>query len=308
MATEQILILFPITGDVEKLNVSKYGLKIYKMDSPYFLEILDDELHSRLENKLRAISHYELEEYCYVVVEKEGTKNLWGFFNLLKMIKPSSVMPIAELSVTFYMKQRKRKKLQIPSTSVWPLDIDKSLDNPLRISGAQIPLINTLLINYFNSRENQAFNKLGTIYFEAITQEKRYLKLLILMMIVESLITGDDNQGISYKIRRLCAVILGSSGEMSQQIFDNVSKIYSVRSKIVHSADERKLTEKMVDYLHYVVCELLNTILISNCEPKTLFDYTTRYGFGDRKKLIKDLGLKSDRRFIDNYSKFNNVL
>jgi hypothetical protein len=219
----------------------------------------------------------------------------------LLIIKPSNLQPIAEVRVNFISKNGQKKLWQTTSVTYYPVDISTAIDKTL-IMAAGFNLFDQLLAAYADLSNRTALNRLITTYFDAIQDNKPHIKFIMLMMIVETLLGDDKEAGINYKIRRTCAVFLGEDFKMSETIFANINKIYSARSKIVHNATYEACTEEMIDYLHHLVCEVFNTLLLSKIKFHEVFKIVNQYGYGERKKLLKDNGLGKDNRFISNYS------
>jgi hypothetical protein len=103
--------------------------------------------------------------------------------------------------------------------------------------------------------------------FEAGTPEER---LINLMVALEAMFSPDDNQELSYKIKQYAAQLLGQTSAERVVIFKNLTKIYKLRSGIVHgSLDIDKYqtntlvpTEQLIQLVSIVRRSILRLIVL----------------------------------------------
>ena len=203
-----------------------------------------------------------------------------------------------KIDVIFY-KNENGKFIDTPGSSgasIWNFKTT-ALDEPLILYNSNAPLIKNGFNQYINSSQKY-LHKLVSLYGEAMNNDG-YLRFLVLMMLIESLIFDDDKQGIRYKIRRFCAVLLGDTIDESERIYKDIGTLYNIRSEIVHSAKFDKLLPKMVEYLSLVSSELINTLILLKYDHKDALYLTTKYGFGQRKLIFKERNVKLNKRFFD---------
>ena len=108
---------------------------------------------------------------------------------------------------------------------------------------------------------------------------------LALCMSLENLING--SQELSYRLKRTASILCGNSEENSEIIFKNLTKIYNLRSKIVHCEiyTPKEIYTK-IEYLQHLVSRVLIELLIHNIQTnKELDSKITRLGFGQRKLI-----------------------
>ena len=86
-------------------------------------------------------------------------------------------------------------------------------------------------------KATKVFQELIGLYGRAYGEGKYYFKYLLLFMIVESFISDSDNGSIVYKLRRMCATLIGEDMEQCQAIYKGASDAYNIRSKLVHRAN-----------------------------------------------------------------------
>jgi hypothetical protein len=123
-------------------------------------------------------------------------------------------------------------------------------------------------------------------------------------MTIESLIKDDEITGVIYKVRRLCAVLVGTTQEDCEMIFNNTRDAYNVRSKLVHSAKNEIGNAKYLPYLHSLVCELGLFILLSDTTLENIFKISNKIGYGQKQSLIKIKSLKSYSYLTNNWLNF----
>ena len=56
----------------------------------------------------------------------------------------------------------------------------------------------------------------------------------------------------------------------------------------------------MIVYLNYVVCEVLNTLLLTGIKYDEVFSITNKYGYGQRTLILQNHKVKRDLRYTDN--------
>ena len=301
ITTEKFTIVFPVYGKMDEIKIGKYGLKIFNITSELFSAVLNDKgLDKGLKNKLDYIFAYELEKYCFVIHTTNNDKNMWSFFHFLCFIKPSNITPLASIEVRYHRLRGRKTIFQIGGSSTWPdANIDLAMKHCLCLPG-EFNLFHKQLDKFINLPNDSSFHKVLNIYFEAVLNKKPYLKFLVLNMLIETLIGTDKEAGISYKIRRTCAVLLGSDEEKCSQIYANINDVYAARSTLVHSASTSKMSNAMIVYLNYVVCEVLNTLLLTGIKYDEVFSITNKYGYGQRTLILQNHKVKRDLRYTDN--------
>lgn len=118
------------------------------------------------------------------------------------------------------------------------------------------------------------------------------MEYLNLCISLESIIDGKTE--LVYRIKRNVAIICGIDELHCQTIFKNITKIYDLRSTIVHG--EEYEYKKIFEYSPYLRCLISQLIieLISlniNVNKGELGNRLTRIGFGDKDKLSNNYKL-----------------
>lgn len=163
----------------------------------------------------------------------------------------------------------------------------------LCIYDREIKYVNSLLQKFLTNVKPSFFIKLMNIYQEAFYEKTNYIKYMLFMMILESLIIDDTNTGISYKIARMCAVLVGENSELAGHVLSKTKECYNIRSKLIHQAKNEISNGNCLLFIHSVICEILILFIILEPNEKTnIFQLTTPLGFGQRATLIKNTKLK----------------
>ena len=108
-----------------------------------------------------------------------------------------------------------------------------------------------------------------------------HLSFLTLMISLETLLNPGE-QELTYKISRNAAVLLGKKDNNSKDIFDEIKKLYSKRSKIVHTGKSDIINGedlfKLRKYVRYSIKEI-NKI---GKTGKELWDLLNSRGFSEK--------------------------
>lgn len=122
-------------------------------------------------------------------------------------------------------------------------------------------------------------------YINSFTVSHLHFAYIALCMSLENLISG--SQELSYRLKRTTAILCGNTETNSETIFKNLTKIYNLRSKIVHGEiyTPQEIYTK-IEYLQNLVSRVLIELLIHNIKTnKELDAITTKLGFGQRSLL-----------------------
>jgi len=113
----------------------------------------------------------------------------------------------------------------------------------------------------------------------------RGLAFLSLMISVEAFFCASQNE-ITYQVSRNAAVLLGKSEGESNEIFDDIKKLYSKRSKLVHGKqDKNPITLKDILRLRYYVRESIKSIYKLDLDQDDLLRILNESGFGQSPLL-----------------------
>ena len=122
-------------------------------------------------------------------------------------------------------------------------------------------------------------------YLTSYSASHIHYQYLTLCIALESIISG--NQELIYRIRRSVAILCGKDLFNCHRIYDNLNKLYTLRSKIIHgeSFDYKKVAEYLPP-LKSIVSRTIIELLIHNIPTNTELNLKiTEVGFGDRTKI-----------------------
>lgn len=149
--------------------------------------------------------------------------------------------------------------------------------------------VNEFIRNYFSKlNSNKYIDFIIGNYISSYDVSQHEFQFLSLCICLEAVIEGTNE--LNYRLRRSVAIICGENEYIAEFIFQNLKKVYTLRSKIVHGGDFD--IQKVIDYTYYlraIVSRLLIELLIHDIpSTKLLDDIITKIGFGDRNKISKN--------------------
>lgn len=297
---------------IEKIRYNYLGIKSVKLFSTEYEQLIEEiyAFESSFPEEFRdfkAFNNHEISLLFY----SENQRALDEFFYFLILLRPSKIQKWLEVDTHFPdadMRKHYGNKHTTGNEAIWEtalnLHVETKAENIFKLQDSDISFANKLLRKYLSLSKTPTYRHFLSLYYRAYIEETDFFKYLLLFITIESFITGDDKTGVTYKIRRFCAVIAGDSLHDSQLIYDKTAEAYSVRSSLVHNAKNKLPEARYLQYLHSLVCELGILILIGNLNKETLFNMTTALGFGQRNQLIKDKVFKNYRNILINSVNF----
>jgi hypothetical protein len=259
-----------------------------------------------LQEEFQLFQYYHGEDIS-LLFYSEKEEYLDKLHDLLTLLRPSKISKWLSFDTYYvdYKQGRKRVKQHLTHgysiwTSIHDLYDDLLDDDIFFLLTHECDFVNKIIARYDVLTKSSSYTKFMGLYRRAYIERKNYFKYLLLFMIVESLIKDDETTGVVFKIRRLCAVLVGTTIEECQTIFDNTKQAYNIRSKLVHSAKNEISSAKYLPFLHSLVCELGIMILISGLDIDKVFAAVNVLGFGQKNTLISQQVFKSKRLLMEN--------
>lgn len=273
---------------------------------------LNSEKHKKIENQFKfslqstkLVSTLKQDKYCYIFYSKNNStlKELYNFF---RIIKKSKLRIITEIQ--FY----KDSPGYSASDNSGAVSSQLASEDFLVFYQDKSKFIAILWEKYFQIINKKTRTELENKIVKTVRLlndadyfYESHLKLIFLVMILEMISLSGDKEAVKFKIRRTIAVLVGYDKELSERIYQNLSKIYDDRSSVLHSASDKHLDKidlEKIDYLYCLVSEIAVTLLLIKDEKnKTVFDLANQIGFGEREKLIDDkYKVHKNDFFIDN--------
>ena len=292
----EVPILINSSYDLSKFKFSlkKNRFKICDVKSSEFEKYIESLHPGKL--SLKAIREERVCDNKYAIIKdncsditiEDNENDIYNVFHLLLIIFPS------DLSIYWIMKYKESEGNVQHSINKYFFPYNN--DNPLTSSEEYLDEINDFIniaferLNYINKQHKNLYVKV-TIgnYINSFNQltliEYRYLALCIAL---ESIISG--NNELTYRISRSAAILCGRDKEECETIFNNVKKIYKLRSKIVHGEkfDRSNLNNYFI-MLRNLVSRVIIELLIHNIEEnRELDDRITAIGYGNRNNISEN--------------------
>jgi hypothetical protein len=285
--------VYPAT--LSKLNYKHFDISGMSVASPDFKSIINEisGLENTFKQFLDELHYIDGEKISYVLFSKDE-ENLIRFFSFLTILRPSRIFVWVSFethSEDFSDFEPGARNL-LGTFSEWEkihIYYDSKKEGDLfYLLDQDLAFANHLLRNFKRFYEsNKSFPEFIGLYGRAYVEEKHYFKYLLLLMILESFISGSGNENIKYKLCRMCATLIGQNTEECQSIYDGARKAYDIRSNLVHSANF-KIDRSYLLFVHSMVCEILLLLLVCGIDKGKVFDISTQMGFGQRNNLCKE--------------------
>lgn len=285
-------------SDLSYLDFSKYNARVLKVSDPEFKLFLD-----RYPSPQDPDYNWEIFKEMYD--ELHGTQELYVLFpkniqaqyseqDILLCFKVMLLLFPSDLTITYIVSFQIIDKNTLHYCGDIGYDfhstgIEDYYDNFIYINDKFLDEINEF-INLFKLRYKRisfAKNALDSYLnsFRASDNAQAYLNLCICL---ESIIEGTTE--ISYRIKHHIALLCSDNKESAEIIFNNLNKIYTLRSKIIHG--ETYSLEKIEDYLPYLRClvsrMIIEIILLNVPERKKLDNILTFSGYNKKPNLSRD--------------------
>lgn len=297
---------------IQSIKCEYLGVKWVKIFSKEFVELTSQisDFENSIKEELDLYKFYHAHEVsCLFYSESE--KSITDLFNFLILLRPSRIREWLTFETYYSNDFTSNKKIfqhQTNGYSIWTtvhvLNDEHKEGDLFHITNEDLPFINKLLKNYLRLCQRSFFQEFLTLYKRAYFEEKDYFKFLLYFMIIESFIKDDDTAGVVYKIRRLCAVLVGVSKDDCDMIFTKTRDAYNVRSQFVHKAKNEVNKAKYLPYIASIASELGILILISKLTADDIFKISNGLGYGQKQTLITERALKSHTYLFINWLNF----
>lgn len=288
----KIPILANSYTDLGEFDFSFKGIQILDVKSKQFAEYLDS-----LEDDEQKWDYWEMfedtvlseiaeHEQYYAIVKSNPFEN-FSYQDIIAAYKLLLIVFPSDLQIQ-YMLEFDGVDVGMSITSWHRSYTGEYPGNILYLPNPPIAEINEFIKMVFDRVESS--DSIGYIIDTYITSYKAshyHFQYLSLCICLEMIVDNSNNQEITYRMRRNVAVLCGENAFTSKVIYDNLGKIYSLRSAIVHGRKYKH--EKIEEYLPFLISIVSRTIielLIHNVNKvKLLNEKITTLGFGDRKKI-----------------------
>jgi len=125
-------------------------------------------------------------------------------------------------------------------------------------------------------------------YLTSYSASHFHFQYLTLCMALESVVDG--SQELTYRLKRSIGLLCGDKIDSCKRIYNNINKLYKVRSKIIHG--EKYDAPKILKYLSplkSIVSRTIIELLVHNItDKKELNSKITELGYGGRDKISEN--------------------
>jgi hypothetical protein len=174
----------------------------------------------------------------------------------------------------------------------------KYYENFLFIGKEEYKFVNQYLKNYFHSSKKLKYLKyiLG-VFANSFQEYNRIYQYLSLIICLEVIVDGKEQ--LTYRLKRNVALLCGEKIYSCKIIFDNIAKLYKLRSAIVHGSINPDFNnfDQYLEYLQILVARLIRELVVHNI--KTIEELNEK---------ITTLGYGQNRLISNNYKKFKSPL
>ena len=124
-------------------------------------------------------------------------------------------------------------------------------------------------------------------YIQSYTASHFHYQFLTLLFALESVV--EQEQELSYRLKRFVSVLCGEAPFNCNIIFQNLSELYKIRSKVVHGGNIQNIYEdllKNIEVLQALVSQTIIELLIHNLTNISMLNKRlTVLGYGEKGKL-----------------------
>lgn len=277
-----IFILTNSISDLTKLEFDQF--KIIKFNSLEFQDLLKTSFTDKtlIDEIFANQKDDKIERFALIHKKNEpfGRKKIYDIYHFILILFPSTIR--IEYMIDFQI-----INLDIRFKNSFKTDaISFGGEQMLSFQETEIDAINDYIRNYYKDYLSINYIRFAIQnYNNAFDSNYFHFSFIAFCISLESITNG--NSELTYRLARNVAIICGKDEETSNLIFENIKKLYALRSKIVHGSD---FDDDLVsDYLYYLECIVSKTIAellihkIGNLN--TLNKGITKLGFGNRKEL-----------------------
>jgi Apea-like HEPN len=258
--------------DIDSRRFDYYIKKLKAYPSPYLKKI--KEKRSSYDKKYAIVKIHPNVDFNYADI-----LNVW---KILLIIFPSDLQIEHIIDFTF-----DNDGYDFNSISSWEKRVTGEYPGqPLYTKETDLLEVNDFIKSVFN-RLNQD-NYIGIAienYLTSYNASHFHYQYLALCISLESIVYG--SQELTYRLKRSVSILCGESPFNCNMIFNNINKIYKLRSEIIHG-ESYEIT-KVKDYLiplKAIVSRTIIELLIHNIPSnKLLNEEITKIGYGDRNKI-----------------------
>lgn len=279
--------------DLSLLEFSIKNLRFLELWSPEMQDILKspeipDSLHNILRDVCLSVVDQEgflADDLLFILLPIEPSKEVdredrWECLHILQLMFPSDIHISHE--VDFHTV---RPGDNVDFITLRPQTKGDN-NNPLTFDLEHLAQINSFIKLFYERFPSIKYIQPAfSAYANSFSQADITLRYLSLCICLESVVSGRGE--LTYRLRRNTAILVGQDEEHANLIYDNVNKLYALRSSIVHSGKyETMQVWAFMPYLRNLAALLLREIILQNIpDLDKLNTIITKLGFGDKEKI-----------------------
>tara|TARA_R110001583_G_C5624317_1_gene406499 strand:+ start:61 stop:975 length:915 start_codon:yes stop_codon:yes gene_type:complete len=278
-----ILILTNSSSDLTLLKFKEF--EIVNVKSEFFITFCKETNTNISFEDIIEIDYYKKPRYAIINKNLKKEFELYkihDLFNFLLLLFPSTLHN--EIILDYKLDNRKLSFFDV--FKFGQISYPQDENEFLSFDKSDVNQINLFTENYFDKLQNINYIKFSIQnYINAFASNYTHLSLIAFCISLESITNG--NSELLYRICRNVSVLCGKDDESGHIIFDNIKKIYGLRSKIVHGMEfQDDKVDKYLLYLQSISSKVIVELLIHDIKTVEILNKKiTGIGFGDRHKI-----------------------
>lgn len=280
-------------ADLALLDFSIKNLRFLELSSPEMQGILKSpEIPGLLQDTLKDLclitydsEGFPVDDLLFILLPIDSSKEVhwkdrWECLHILQLMFPSDFHISDEIDF-----HTMRPEDRISSFTHRPQMRD-DISDPLTFDLEYLAQINSFIKLFYERFPSIKYiHPAFSAYANSFSQADVTLRYLSLCICLESVVSGRGE--LTYRLRRNTAILVGQDEEHANLIYDNVNKLYALRSSIVHSGKyETMQVWAFMPYLRNLASLLLREIILHNIpDLDKLNTIITKLGFGDKEKI-----------------------
>lgn len=241
-----------------------------------FINSIKEQIHNEADKKYAIIKNNPKEDF--------DSENIYNVWKMLLIIFPSDLQIEYVINYQYednFFQRSFMSTNEEKYTGEYPGEFLYSDDEYLKE-------INEFISTHFERLKGENYITLAIeSYLTSFSASHYHFQYLTLCMALESVIYGSHE--LTYRLKRSIGLLCGDKLSSCNKIYDNINKIYKVRSKIIHG--EKYKTPKILEYLKplkSLVSRTIIELLVHNISKKEELDKKiTELGYGNRD-IISD--------------------
>lgn len=309
----KIFFLVGSLSDLAKIEFSSLNIKCLNLDSKEFKEAYEEILYepfclkySALKKQLRKGDSDD--HQVFALLQMDLTKEFVNddfllCFKILLVMFPSNITIIEIMHFTII----ENKFIDWDYSEVYNL-VNYDPSNFLYFDENSINEINDFIRLFIERMQSMKYIFI-TIdsYANSFNQENYVMAFLNLCISLESITNG--TQELNYRIARNVALLIADRKERALVIFENVKKIYNLRSKIIHGSQfDFDKVRKYLPYLEKVASRMIIELILQGFKDMDELNNSLTFAGFETKKSLSDNYNVMDTNYFPFNSLFNNQL